>query len=278
MPAFTSRTQKGSAFRSSEPDQLKLLYGVDGCRGGWIAAESEPSMDSVRFHFLSSIRPLFEKSGPDAIVAIDIPIGLPKNEPRVCDSVARRLLGRPRSSSVFSPPVRQALEGDTFSDAFRINLEQLNTGISKQTFFIMPKIREVDMLMTRSTQRYVREAHPEVTFAQLNGGRAMLHNKKTFVGRAERMRILRRAGVEISEEWLIRQRSSLPRGAIALDDMLDSMACLVTALHIRTGCSHALGRAGQKDARGLLMEIVTCDTTLEHKAHVKEKNNAGLHG
>jgi len=39
------------------------------------------------------------------------------------------------------------------------------------------------------------------------------------------------------------------------------MACLVTARHIRMGRSRSLGRGGQEDAKGLLMEIVTCDRT-----------------
>ncbi len=237
------------------------LHGVDGCNGGWVVADSDANVENVSFRFVPSVEPLFRQAGPERVIAIDIPIGLPKSEPRICDIVARQILRRPRSSSVFSPPARQALQGDTFPEAFRINLKQLNIGISKQTFFIMPKIREVDALMDRQRQRYVREAHPEVTFAQLNGGRAMLHNKKTFAGRRERITILKKAGVEISEEWLSEKRSSLPPGAVALDDLLDAMACLVTARHIRVGCSRSLGRAGQEDGKGLLMEIVTCDRT-----------------
>lgn len=226
-----------------------------------MVAESVANIEDVSFSFVPSVKPLLRQAGPECVIAIDIPIGLPKSEPRVCDKAARQLLGRPRSSSVFSPPARQALQGDTFRDAFRMNLKQLNIGISKQTFFIMPKIREVDALMDRQRQRYIREVHPEVAFAQLNGGRAMLHNKKTFAGRSERISTLKKAGVEISEEWLSGKRSSLPPGAVALDDMLDAIACLVTARHIRMGCSRSLGRAGQEDAKGLLMEIVTCDRT-----------------
>src|SRR5207247_8670926 len=130
--------------------------------------------------------------------------------------------------NVFSPPARQALQGDTFPEAFRMNHEQLNIGISKQTFFIMPKIREVDALMDRQRQQFVREAHPEVTFAQLNGGRAMLHYKKTFAGRSERIRILKKAGVEISEEWLSKKRSSLPPGDVALHETILAMAYTCT--------------------------------------------------
>src|SRR5881296_1429680 len=118
-----------------------------------------------------------------------------------------------------------------------------------------------DLAEDKQGKRDIREAHPEVTFAQLNGGRAMLHYKKTLDGRRERISILKKAGVQISEEWLSEKRSSLPPGAVALDDLLDAMACLVTARHIRMGRSRSLGRGGQEDAKGLLMEIVTCDRT-----------------
>ena len=49
-------------------------------------------------------------------------------------------------------------------------------------------------------------------------------------------------------------------GAATTDDLLDAMACLVTARHIHAGSSQSLGRVDQEDAKGLLMEIVTCDT------------------
>ena len=107
------------------------LHGVDGCNGGWVVAESDANVGDVSFRFVPSLEPLFRQAGPERVIAIDIPIGLPKCEPRVCDTVARQLLGRPRSSSVFSPPARQALQGDTFPEAFRMNHEQLNIGISK---------------------------------------------------------------------------------------------------------------------------------------------------
>src|SRR5207247_10760047 len=165
------------------------LHGVDGCNGGWVVAESDANVGDVSFRFVPSLEPLFRQAGPERVIAIDIPIGLPKCEPRVCDTVARQLLGRPRSSSVFSPPARQALQRDTSPEPFRMNHEQLNIGISKQTFFIMPKIREVDALMDRQRQQFVRAAHTAESFAQRNGVRATLHYKKAIDGRSGRITI-----------------------------------------------------------------------------------------
>jgi len=253
------------------------LYGVDGCRGGWIVAESDISTENVRFHFVRRLRSLLDEASPGRLVAIDIPIGLPKDEPRSCDLQARKLLGWPRRSSVFPPPVRGALL-KSFPEACRINLERLNTRIPIQTFHIMDKIHEVDVVMNRRKQRYVHESHPEVTFAQLNGGRPMLNNKKTFAGRVERIRVLENAGIDMPEELLRQWKSSLPSGAATTDDLLDAMACLVTARHIHAGSSHSLGRADQEDAKGLLMEIVTCDTKVLAQSNVKETEYARLHG
>jgi len=240
-------------------------------------AESDTSIKNVRFHFVRRLRSLLDEASSGRLVAIDIPIGLPKDEPRSCDLQARKLLGWPRRSSVFPPPVRDALL-KSFPEACRINLEQLSTRIPIQTFHIMGKIHEVDVVMNRRKQRYVHESHPEVTFAQLNGGRAMGNNKKTFAGRLERIRVLKNAGVDMSEELLNQWRSSLTPGCATTDDLLDAVAGLVTARHIHTGSSQSLGRADQEDGKGLLMEIVTCSTNLQHKANAKEREYACLHG
>jgi hypothetical protein len=45
---------------------------------------------------------------------------------------------------------------------------------------------------------------------------------------------------------------------VALDDLVDALACLVTALNMRNGRIHVLGHPDERDAKGLLMEIVTC--------------------
>jgi predicted RNase H-like nuclease len=130
----------------------------------------------------------------------------------------------------------------------------MGIGISKQAFHIMQKIREVDDVMTVQAQQYVREVHPEVTFAQLNGG-PLMHRKKDARGRVERIGLLRRGALNISESWLQRERARLGAGWVLLDDLVDALVCLVTASDIRNGRSLCLG-GGEKDANGLVMEIV----------------------
>ena len=65
--------------------------------------------------------------------------------------------------------------------------------ISKQTFAILPKIREIDdLLQTRTELRpVVREVHPEVSFAELVGN-PMIYRKSSVAGREERRTALSR--------------------------------------------------------------------------------------
>lgn len=143
------------------------VAGIDGCRAGWIAvcmalhaqATWEPQI--CLYHQFGD---LLAACPPLAVLAIDIPIGLldtPQPGGRTCDRQARRLLGR-RASSVFSPPGRSCLEATQYA--------QVRTqGVSRQAFGILPKIREVDRLITPALQSRVHEAHPELAFQALTG-------------------------------------------------------------------------------------------------------------
>jgi predicted RNase H-like nuclease len=237
--------------------QVSKLRGIDGCRGGWVLAEASGDLQNLTFRVIDNLGAILSQSYEEYLTLIDIPIGIPMREPRVCDNAARELLGWPRRNSVFSPPARSVFKADNYADALRLNRETLRMGISKQAYCIMPKIREVDALMQPELQRRVREAHPEVTFASLNGG-AMAHNKRSASGQAERIAVLERFGLKMSNSWLRKERERLGRNRVELDDLLDAVACLVTAFHVSTGGSRALGHPDQIDDRGLLMEIVTC--------------------
>jgi predicted RNase H-like nuclease len=169
-----------------------------------------------------------------AALAVDMPIGLLETGPRVCDVEARRRLG-PRRSSVFSAPPRSMLRAATYRDALAI------AGISKQAFNLVPKIREVDALMTPSRQRHVIEAHPELCFSLLRGA-PCAWPKRAREGRAERLAVV----APVNE--------GPPAGA-AWDDMLDAAALVHTARRLLQGDVERLGD-GAIDAKGLRCEIV----------------------
>jgi predicted RNase H-like nuclease len=234
-----------------------MIYGVDGCSGGWVAAQSEYSLQDIRFEVFPTFAALLGAAA-DSYVAIDIPIGLPIDSARACDRAARSLLGRPRQSSVFPPPARVTINASNYRDACLINSEALHKAISRQAFGIMPKIREVDLVMTPELQTRIREVHPEVSFASLNANTPMIGNKKKAPGRAERIAVLNTHGLEVSETWLMSERTHLGTSRLDLDDLVDALVCLVTASYISAGQFDSLGNPEQRDARGLLMEIVAC--------------------
>lgn len=105
-----------------------------------------------------------------------------------CDLEARRYLRAPRASSVFPAPVRAALAGGTYLEVCNAHHHADGRRISRQAFSILPKIKEVDEVLSHrpALQGRIREIHPEVCFAVWNGGRAMRHRKSSPTGRAER--------------------------------------------------------------------------------------------
>jgi predicted RNase H-like nuclease len=87
------------------------LAGVDGCRAGWIAAFARPQGGEVRLRVVPRFAEVTAAREAPAIIAVDIPIGLPEQARRggrTADNVARSLLGA-RKSSVFSVPSRRAV-------------------------------------------------------------------------------------------------------------------------------------------------------------------------
>jgi predicted RNase H-like nuclease len=191
----------------------------------------------------------------EVLIAIDMPIGLSDEGARACDLAARRLLGRPRASSVFPAPCRAALGTTTYRRACALSRRTLGVALSRETFNILPKIRQVDALMTPALQEFVREVHPEVVFALLAGrARGLRHAKRTADGERERRRLLRRFAAPFDPEAV---RRRLGRARVARDDVVDAVACLVAAARIRRGEALVLPEgAVARDARGLRMEIV----------------------
>jgi predicted RNase H-like nuclease len=128
------------------------------------------------------------RNRPDdlATVAVDIPIGL-LDFSRACDRAARKLLGRPRCSSVFAAPCRACLPERNHAAATATSFRITGRGLSQQALGITAKIIQVDDSMTPLQQKWVFEVHPEVCFWALAGGRPMAHRKKTKTGVSERL-------------------------------------------------------------------------------------------
>ena len=179
-----------SSAPTARASGVPLLAGVDGCRAGWVVVLAQPRARHAQEHqvrICAGFDEVLRLEPAPAVIAVDMPIGLlAESQPggRDCDRLARRLLGR-RASSVFTPPTRPLLEATRY--------EQVRTsGLSIQAFNILPKIREVDRLLTPALQHRVYEAHPELAFRTL-AGHPMQYRKKTVAGREERLRALEQA-------------------------------------------------------------------------------------
>lgn len=254
-------TQQGrgagvAAVQNRGYGRLMRLLGVDGCRGGWVVASADVGLGAVAFSLVAHVEALFATAaGGDALVAIDIPIGLADRGPRACDLAARRLLGPRRGSSVFPAPPRAALAAAGYVEACALARAADGKAISRQLFGILPKIREVDAALTVERQAWVHEAHPEVVFAvlaELPAG--ALAPKKTAAGADERVALLARQGIVVDPVAI---RRTLGHALVARDDVLDAAACLVAAHRLHTGgaLSLPLGET-PRDARGLRMTIL----------------------
>ena len=191
-------THAGAADRLAAPGRhtyrlrarMMSVIGVDGCRSGWLAVRSQSKCEcECEIRVLRTIREVWTWSGGEALILIDVPVGLSDSGKRLCDSEARRRLGFPRNTSVFSPPVRRALFACGWRDAADVNERFTGRRISQQAWGIAPKIREVDEFLRANPQRQgrFREVHPELLFWSLNGQRAMRMPKRQTAGRAERL-------------------------------------------------------------------------------------------
>ncbi len=216
--------------------------GVDGCRGGWLAASVVHG--AVAWRWTRDIGEVLD--GARERVGIDIPIGLPERGPRACDVEARRVVG-PRASSVFPAPVRGVLAATSYPDA-RALLAAAGAGsMSAQAFALVPAVRAVDAVMSPAQENRVAEVHPEVSFALLAG--TPLPPKRSVPGAAARIAALQR--------WLpgvLDALREVPARA-RLDDALDALVVAWSASRWARGDARVLGD-GARDARGLLMRIV----------------------
>ena len=236
------------------------LVGLDGCRVGWVAAFLRPDGDDVRVRIVPRFADVLAAPEAPAIVAVDMPIGLPDRigpGGRGPERAIRPLLGA-RQSSVFSVPPRRAIYAADFGAACKAALEDSEPPrkVSKQLFMIAPKIREVDACLRADPACAARvyEVHPELAFWRLNGERALDEPKKVkgtcyAPGLALRRSLLMTAGLPAAAV-----DSTPPRGAGA-DDLLDALACAAVARRIHAGCARPFPDPPARDAFGLPVAI-----------------------
>jgi len=227
-----------------------MIVGIDGCRAGWLyVARGDDGV--IGAGVVEELSNLVANLPGRSVVAIDVPIGLPSAGSRACDDAVRLLLGR-RRASVFAAPVRSVLPYGAYAQASAQHRASDGRGLSRQTFNILPKVREVDALLAddASLRERVREAHPELSFA-LMAGAPMPHTKRSAAGSRERQ-----AALEHSLPGVVAQvERRLTRGGWQRDDLLDACALLWSAARIASGEALRVPELAPLDATGLRMQI-----------------------
>ena len=208
--------------------------GVDGCRGGWLVAWLEPYPGMALY---STFAEVFQATLHCPRVAVDMPIGLPRcGEKRACDALVRARLG-PRRSSVFAAPWRGSL-------GCRDYAQVRTAGMSLQSFYLLPKVAEVDAALSPGDQQRVVECHPELIWVRLSGQPLSL-SKKAPEGREMRRSLL---GFSVPEWHGLRSQ-------VQPDDVVDALGLALAATHQLQGGGWCFPELPQRDERGLRMEI-----------------------
>ena len=237
-----------------EPNGLKYA-GVDSCRKGWFLVSIDEHCLNFSFAIFGDIKTLWLTTQHCERIFIDIPIGLSNAGPRQCDVLARKTLKSPRGSSVFPAPSRAAVYAGSYEEASENNFKLTGKKISKQTWNISKKIREVDELLAelKNANGKIRESHPEICFWALAGGKPMDFPKKSNQGIKERLQLLQNH-CQLSEA-IFSEAQQEPRKDLAKDDILDALALAITAAApVETLCT--IPEIPERDDRNIAMEIV----------------------
>ncbi|AEH45260.1 hypothetical protein Thein_1394 [Thermodesulfatator indicus DSM 15286] len=225
-----------------------ILAGIDGCRNGWLVVKGTFCLDKKDFlseeiFILATVKEIFDLSA--RIYAFDMPIGLSENYVsggRTCDKIARKLLGS-RRASIFSPPPRLAFKAKTYKE-----LRKQGIKLSLQSFYLLPKVRELDEYLRIKKPKNIYETHPELVFKSL--AKRPLPSKHTADGLAFRHNILQNSRLFKKLDQNLAKIKVLFR-----KDLLDAYACLLAAKKIYVGEAQAIPQKIEEDSFGLKMQI-----------------------
>jgi predicted RNase H-like nuclease len=203
------------------------VLGVDARRAGWVGITlTGQRVDAYLAGTIADLEALADVDGSVAVVAVDMPIGLPDRGRRQADVHAKAAIGALRSS-VFMTPVRSAFDAADHRTATARNRALAAEGISVQAYSLKPKLLEVDRWVRQSNRRVV-EIHPEVSFARL-AGQPLTVRKTTWAGAQLRQQLLANARIVLTSDLA-------PAGHYAaVDDVLDAAVAAWTARRVLHG-------------------------------------------
>jgi predicted RNase H-like nuclease len=249
--------------------------GVDWANGAWVAV-GYPTDGPPGVAVYDTIEQCWNAHGDTADqIVVDIPIGLCSAETdtpccdinggersRRCDDVARSVV-RPRWSSVFTAPCREAAElaaddDAAYRDISDRNREVTGKGLSKQAANIAPAIAAVDELLRErdGDPDVLVEGHPEVCFRAFTDG-PLQHNKRTAPGVATRLEALAARTEYEAGTWRdLAVRLADEERTVDLDDLLDALALALTARANEAEFHRLPSAEPPRDAVGLPMQMV----------------------
>jgi predicted RNase H-like nuclease len=194
---------------------MTRVAGIDIARGAWLIVYLEDG----RFDEAEVVERLAATVIDAAVIAIDIPLGLPQSSiGRPAEVEARRRLG-PRRSSVFSSLPAELYAADYTEEARQDARTRYGSSYSKQAWNLRSAV--FDAADARSKAWY--ETHPELAFSQIAGG--PLDSKKRWAGVRQRLDCLASVGIDLPAV----------SGDLHPDDALDAAVCAHVAWRIATG-------------------------------------------
>lgn len=171
---------------------------------------------------------------------------------RHCDQLARERLGV-RRSSLFPAPIRPVLQAGSWAEACVIREQIEGKRMSKQSWNITAKVREVDApLQADPTLRgWLREAHPELSFSLLTGA-PLPEAKQTAAGKTLRQELVE-GYFGVGAYAAVREQ--FRRSQVGDDDILDAFAALWSAERLLRSEAITLPMEPEFDPTALAMEI-----------------------
>ena len=189
----------------------RTLKGIDGCRGGWVVSEFDQGEWIIEI-----VDNLDDIDFDEAL--IDMPVGIPRDNTRECDRLARKFLAPERHHSIFNCPVKEAVYAQNYEEACDINEELTGKRISRQSWNICSKISEINE--SRNLEN-LKESHPELVFKKIDS-ESIINSKKSNNGLSDRLEVLSRFG-DVSgvkhEEF----------ASLSKHDIIDSMVLALAA-------------------------------------------------
>ena len=223
------------------------MIGIDGCKLGYMTAMiSDQRLNVHVAHDLSTLKHRSE------LILIDVPIGCPCSSYDIRPEPFVRMKVKPRTSSVFNVPALDVLNAKDYDDANRINKMVMNKGLSRQSYSLVPMIKEVNEFVLKYPHVNIHESFPELIFAQLKG-QGCEFSKHTPLGFSERYNLIIHHFPWIEKDFntsLNAFNESLRR------DVIDAVVLACAAFHIDHHGYQTIPGKPHRNCQGIEMKMM----------------------